>query len=374
MSLRASLSEYQAAFQGELFPALEEALGPLPERYGRFVQVLEFVLVDAVVLPAWPGGPGRPPEDRRALARAFLAKAVFDVPTTRALIERLQIDRTLRRLCGWTRAGAVPSEATFSRAFAAFAMSGLPERLHAVLVAKTLGHRLVGHISRDATAIPARERATPKPAKPKRRRGRPRKGEQRPPRRRLERQQTMTLSEMLADLPRACDVGTKRNAKGYKESWTGYKLHIDAADGGVPVSCILTSASLHDSQVALPLAHLTAGRVTNLYDLMDSAYDAKEIRTCSKELGHVPIIDPNPRTRARKLALEAEARARRVANRLPADRRRLQERTNVERVNGRLKDECGGRRIHVRGPVKVMTHLMFGICVLSVDQLIRLLH
>ncbi len=27
-----------------------------------------------------------------------------------------------------------------------------------------------------------------------------------------------------------------------------------------------------------------------------------------------------------------------------------------------------------RGPVKVMAHLMFGICVLSVDQLIRLLH
>ena len=43
MSLRASLSEYQAAFQGELFPALEEALGPLPERYGRFVQGLSQV-------------------------------------------------------------------------------------------------------------------------------------------------------------------------------------------------------------------------------------------------------------------------------------------------------------------------------------------
>ena len=200
--------------------------------------------MDAMLLPAWPGGPDRPPEDRRALARAILAKAVFDVPTTRALIERLQIAGTLRRLCGWTRAGVVPSETTFSRAFAAFAMSGLPERLHAGLVAKTLEHRLVGHISRDSTAIPARERATPKP---KRRRGRPRKGEQRPPRRRLERQQAMTLSEMLADLPRACDVGTKRNAKGYKESWSGYKLHIDAADGGVPVSCILTSASLHDS-------------------------------------------------------------------------------------------------------------------------------
>ena len=33
---------------------------------------------------------------------------------------------------------------------------------------------------------------------------------------------------------------------GYKESWIGYKLHIDAADGGIPLSCILTSASVND--------------------------------------------------------------------------------------------------------------------------------
>ena len=53
---------------------------------------------------------------------------------------------------------------------------------------------------------------------------------------------------MLADLPRACDVGAKRNAKGHRTSWIGYKLHVDTADGGVPVSCIMTSASVHDSQ------------------------------------------------------------------------------------------------------------------------------
>ena len=73
------------------------------------------------------------------------------------------------------------------------------------------------------------------------------------------------------------------------------KLHLDAADGGVPLSCILTSASVHDSQVAIPLAAMTAGRVNNLYDLMDSAYDAAEIRAYSESLGHVPIIDRNPR-------------------------------------------------------------------------------
>ena len=87
---------------------------------------------------------------------------------------------------------------------------------------------------------------------------------------RLERQlrDGMTAAEMAAELPKACDTGTKRNAKGYKESWRGYKLHIDAADGDVPVSCILTSASLHDSQAAIPLSRMTALRVDHCYELM----------------------------------------------------------------------------------------------------------
>ena len=98
----------------------------------------------------------------------------------------------------------------------------------------------------------------------------------------------------LADLPRACDVGTKRNAKGHTTSWIGYKLHVDTADGGIPISCIMTSASTHDSQVAIPLGTLTAGRVENLYDLMDAAYDSIEIRAHCILLGHKPIIDVNP--------------------------------------------------------------------------------
>jgi len=62
--------------------------------------------------------------------------------------------------------------------------------------------------------------------------------------RRLERQLGQTLPQMLADLPPCCNVGTKRNAKGHTTSWIGYKLHIDTADGDIPVSCLLTSASL----------------------------------------------------------------------------------------------------------------------------------
>ena len=90
---------------------------------------------------------------------------------------------------------------------------------------------------------------------------------------------------MLDDLPRAADVGVKQGAKGHRESWSGYKLHIDAADGGIALSCILTSASLHDSQAAIPLATMTGTRVTHLYDLMDSAYDAPEIRAHARRWG-----------------------------------------------------------------------------------------
>ena len=61
-----------------------------------------------------------------------------------------------------------------------------------------------------------------------------------------------------------------------------------------PISCILTSSSLHDSQVAIPLATMTNERVTSLYDLMDSAYDAPEIKEHSRSFGHVPIIAVNP--------------------------------------------------------------------------------
>ena len=71
---------------------------------------------------------------------------------------------------------------------------------------------------------------------------------------RLERQVAgMPLKTMLDDSPKDCDIGTKRDSKGHKESWTGYKLHIDAADGDIPISCVLSSASTHDCPVSIIL-------------------------------------------------------------------------------------------------------------------------
>jgi len=108
MPLAPSLSVYWRRLQGELFPALAEELGPLSERHRQLVTVLELARPEAFIRHAH-GAVGRPRKDRAALARSFLAKAVFNIAETEALVERLKPDKTLRRLCGWSRVGAVPS-------------------------------------------------------------------------------------------------------------------------------------------------------------------------------------------------------------------------------------------------------------------------
>jgi hypothetical protein len=360
-----TLSEFISTINQSTLPALEEQLGsPLGEKAQLLVRVINLCQPESLVESYRWSGVGCPPKDRLPILQAFLAKAVWNLPTTRALLDRLRFDPTLRRLCGWEKAGEVPSEATFSRAFARFARDELPGQIHQALLRRFMADKLVGHLSRDATAIEAREKATPKPPKPpkpKAKTGRPKKGEPRTPAppKRLELQGSRTLEENLADLPRACDMGAKQNAKGVNQYWCGYKLHLDVADGQIPISALLSSASLQDCQAAIPLAQLSAGRVTNLYDLMDAIYDAAPITAFSRGLGHVPIITPNA-GRGHTLPLA------------PAQQQRFEERTAVERVNADLKDNHGGRMVRVRGAIKVFAHLMLGVLVVAVKGLCHL--
>ncbi|MBF0546521.1 MAG: transposase [Candidatus Riflebacteria bacterium] len=75
-------------------------------------------------------------------------------------------------------------------------------------------------------------------------------------------------------------------------------------------------------------------------------------------MNHIPIIDNNPR-RGEKKEFESYTKER------------YKERTTVERVFSRLKDEFGGRTVRVRGNAKVFAHLMFGVLALTVDQLMK---
>ena len=347
------------SIQTWLFPVLENKLGELDEKHREFVAVCETCAPQAhMAAYRWVGN-GCPPKDRLALCKAFIGKGVWDFPTTRDLIDAVRHRPTLRRLCGWETVGAVPSEATFSRAFAAFAQDELPQRIQEVMISKHYGDKIAGHISRDGTAIHAREKAAKKKPKPVVQSA---EGETKasPEPTRLQRQLECPLSENLADLPHACDWGTKKDSKGKRQTWRGYKLHLDAIDGDIPVSWLLTSASMHDSGASIPLAQMSAERVTSLYDLADAAYDAGAIREMSARLGHVPIIDHNPRGgEKRKFS--------------PAEAARYRERSTAERVNSHLHDNHGGRHVRVRGAVKVAAHLSFGLLAIAAEQLLKLI-
>ena len=352
--------------QNTLFPILEETL-ELSGKHREFVRTVGLMPTAGLFGRYGWCGNGCRPADREFLFRAFIAKAVFNIAQTSGLILRLKADKALRALCGYDSASEIPSESTFSRAFGDFARDGIAQKVHAALIEDAVGDKLFGHASIDATAIEGREKPAQKPKQApaprvKGKRGRRKKGEASPPPdpKRIALQPHRSLEENLLDLPARCDIGTKRNSKGHAAHWIGYKLHLSVLDGDIPAAAVLTSASLHDSQAAIPLMQMAGGRVTSLYDLMDAAYDAGGIHAFSRSMGHVPVIDANPR-RGEKTPFA------------PAQKARYAQRSSAERANSALKDSYGARFVRVRGAAKVMAHLMFGVIALTAAQIVRLM-
>jgi hypothetical protein len=205
------------------------------------------------------------------------------------------VDRMLQHICGFEAYKPLPSESVFPRAFKTFAESNLAEHAHAALIKAYFGEHIIGHLSPDATAIHAREKpiAKPKPTSD-RNIAAARKYSIAAPR-------SLSQADMLSQIPIECTRGSKRNAQGYKVCWNSCKLHINTADCGVPVSAILSSALMHDSLATIPLSRISANRMDNLYDLMDAAYCRFDLHQHCRELGHIPLIDHNPRQGIKKL-------------------------------------------------------------------------
>lgn len=350
-----TLSHFITHMQQDLFPELEEVLGVLSPAYQELVKVLEILQIERMISAPREGTRGRPVSDRRPIVRAFIAKAVLGFSSTRILIQTLQGSPALRKICGWSQLTDLPGESTFSRAFGEFARSCVGQIIHQQLVEEVFQDHIVGHIARDSTAIEAPERPPSRKIS----------GSKGPTKRsdRVKRQaEGMDLTDMVAELPTHVAWGCKTNSRGHRYFWSGYKLHVDWSDCGIPISCLLTSASLHDSQAAIPLATMSHGRVTSLYDLMDSAYDSKHIREHSQTLGHVPVIEIVRRTRSDKRPDHPDYRVQ-----------RLRVRTAAERGFSNLKESFGARFVRTRGAEKVMAHLMFGILALTAARILTLL-
>lgn len=129
-TLTRRISQFVRLLQTEVFPLLREEMAvELSPMLEKVIRVLELVQVERFV-PSSRGWVGAPPKDRLALARAFVAKAVLNLPTTEAFIDRLKGDQALRRLCGFDPRHQVPGAWRLSRAFAEFAAGQLPARVH----------------------------------------------------------------------------------------------------------------------------------------------------------------------------------------------------------------------------------------------------
>ncbi len=152
-----SLSSIWHHFQGHLFPCMQEELPELTRMQQQLVEVLEMMQLETH-LPYSGLLTGRPLKSRESIARAFTAKAVYNLSTTEILIDRLRSDISLRRICGWEKRSEIPSNSTFSRAFAEFAETKLTQRIHQAIIDQHPGYHLIYHISRDSTGITAREK------------------------------------------------------------------------------------------------------------------------------------------------------------------------------------------------------------------------
>lgn len=306
---------------------------------------------------------GRPRYDDVPFFRAYLAKHIYQIDKINLLRQRLLSDGNLRKICGFTQ---IPSEATFSRRLDLFSHRHLPEEMLAQLVRQFHEGTLVRVIARDSTSIQAREKAhnKKKAVKAKKhKRGRPRKDEIReaPEPKRVQKQLKQSPGKSLSEIDKECSWGCKANSQGKVQYTKGYKLHLDVTDQGIPVSSCVTGASVHDSQVAIPLEKMSERRVTHLYSMADSAYDFPEHRLYITGKGRVAVIDPNTRRSSEKRNLDI------------LELEQFKARTVVERANSHLKDHLLPSALYVKGYHKVNFTLQMGVLCLAGLKILQVL-
>lgn len=373
MYFREILSRFWTNVQLTLFPYMETRCGKLSTQYKELIAILELVRIEEFI-QCTRFNLGRPCRDRAFIARAYVAKMFLKYSTTKQLLKNLNTDIQLKEICGWEPHAQLPSESKFSRAFKEFSISNLPEKVHQFLIKQTYRDSVIGHIVKDSVPIEAREKALKKPSIEERKKikNKRQKAERKGALNRRQKQIHQSLDQSLTELPKACDIGRKKSAKGCGYTWKGYKLHIAVDDHCIPISAILTSASLNDCEAAIPLAKKTNELVTNFYDLMDSAYDMKEIKEYSLSMGRIPIIDKWVTTQAGKKELEIERKKEKILGFCTAERKRYKKRFPKERTNALFKDYYGGKNILYKGHLKISCHVMFGILAMTGLMLIKL--
>ena len=283
---------------------------------------------------------GRPGHTLLSVLAVHAVKLYFQEKTMTAARDRLLSSSNLRTITG---VAEVPSLSVISKKTDTLIDLVDFSSILASICSSFYKDGLVCHLSIDSTISEAREKPV-KAEKPrrKRKRGRKRKGAEE-----LaiaeEKEQLYDLmengcvDEFLSSLEHRCSVTGKKNSKGNMEWSIGYKAHLAVDDNGIIVAHHVTGASVHDSQVAIPLMRMADRRCDYLYALMDGGYTSERIETFAHSIGKVPIIDRHADRNGNKKEME------------PCKAERYKARTTVERTNSEQKECFLPGKLYSRG-------------------------
>ncbi len=294
---------------------------------------------------------GRPSKDRVAMLRSFIAQKFLKISEMKGLIEILRSDRVLRNICGWHNVKDVPSEATFSRFLSEISNQEIMDKIYETNKNEWLLDKYFFHTSIDATTLAVRGRSGYRPvaksAKITHKKGRPKIGETRPAKELsvIEKQRTMTSEAGFSLVKQGLDFGTKRNSQGFQETNFGVKIHAEVAGNGVPVNIFISAASVHDSQVAIPLMKKNSLIFSRGFHLMDAGYDDKNIR----EFTPLSLIDFNHRRNKNKDIVQRKFTEQEALI--------YNNRGNVERFNSEIKKILNTKYLNASSLAKAKSHV-----------------
>ena len=283
---------------------------------------------------------GRPGHTLLSVLAVHAVKLYFQEKTMTAARDRLLSSSNLRTITG---VAEVPSLSVISKKTDTLIDLVDFSSILASICSSFYKDRLVCHLSIDSTISEAREKPV-KAEKPrrKRKRGRKRKGAEElaiaeEKKQLYDLMENGCVDEFLSSLEHRCSVTGKKNSKGNMEWSIGYKAHLAVDDNGIIVAHHVTGASVHDSQVAIPLMRMADRRCDYLYALMDGGYTSQRIEAFASSIGKVPIIDRRADRNGNKKEME------------PCKAERYKARTTVERTNSELKECFLPGKLYSRG-------------------------
>ena len=308
---------------------------------------------------------GRKPYDLKIILIVNLIKIFFKINSVKETLMFIKINRELRNKFNLNK---IPSSSTISRRTNELIELNIIEKIFNEITRIYFEDKLIINTSIDSTIIENEETTKHKKIKEKKikcKKGRKKKNSQDEKDfikklKQKERYKNFLINgnimNYLKSINNNCSSTAKKDSKG-KISWKkGFKAHIICDDYSIPIAFLITGASVYDSKVAIPLIRRADEKSKFLYVLCDGGYSNNLIYEAADNLGKVAIIDFKANRNNVKPQME------------DFEKERYKNRSNIERLNGELKNCFLPNRLKSRGN-KAILDIQIALLFLTIKRI-----